>query len=578
MWSSSLISDGQQWLSRRLSRVRRTQSGERVASAEAQALPPRRRTGRVRSWKVHPIVPLEAQKPPSVLCWQLPLTTESLPELAAAWTVPATDMLPEPCAGTVLACDTLPESFGALGAVTVPTTGMRSECPSVQTADALPEVFIAGTFPTIDTLPEYSKAWTADALPEFMSVGTVATSDSLPEHPGVWTADALLEVASSGTAPSTDTLPEYPRVRTADTLPEVQAQDRGGDSKSECKSCTEAGHESLPKALLEAAIQEVSQVLPWVPGQFETVETLQKSALCHGRVDLMRNVWEGGFAVVKRLPSSFSKSGAAEFESANPDAPERPWFDLGLTRYLNGLGFPYACEALGAYQDEVHTYFATVCATGGDLFAWSQQAPCPGPRREAAMQPIAEQVLTAVRWLHDLGISHRDISLENVVLDPREGERMQVKLIDFGMATLSRRCYKGKLFGNPSYCAPEMYLAKEYDAFLSDAFAVGVLIYCLAASIYPWASTRPGDCSFFTVYCTLGFRRLLQQQKLQECRGLCLAEIFSDPLIVSLQGLLAPLPNNRLTLGERAWDAGRPRPSILSMQWPWPREAPRQRT
>lgn len=53
------------------------------------------------------------------------------------------------------------------------------------------------------------------------------------------------------------------------------------------------------------------------------------------------------------------------------------------------------------------------------------------------MMPLVAQIFSAVRWLHNLGIAHRDISLENILLaGPSEGAR--VKIIDFGLATLTR--------------------------------------------------------------------------------------------------------------------------------------------
>lgn len=61
-----------------------------------------------------------------------------------------------------------------------------------------------------------------------------------------------------------------------------------------------------------------------------------------------------------------------------------------------------------------------------------------------------------------------------------EGRAMlvQVKLVDFGMASLSREC-RG-VCGKRSYVAPEQYLNGEHDGFLSDSFALGVCLFSLA--------------------------------------------------------------------------------------------------
>lgn len=75
--------------------------------------------------------------------------------------------------------------------------------------------------------------------------------------------------------------------------------------------------------------------------------------------------------------------------------------------------------------------------------------PSPGVQRELLIRPVASDLLDAVRWLHDLGVAHRDLSMENVLLAREEGG-LRPKLIDFGMATLSRET-RGEV---PRACGP----------------------------------------------------------------------------------------------------------------------------
>lgn len=425
--------------------------------------------------------------------------------------------------------------------------------------------------------------WLSRKVNRVMKIRTGQRSSSCPRSMRVSPDDSmdslealkqqLCPVVCWQDVPTFDTLPECPDSSRAHTLPDILQDWDDSDSESSLCGELQLNHAPSVRKMVATCVQEVSAVLPWVPGQYQMVGTLQQpSQQGSARVDLMRNMMEGGFVVVKSMPISFSKTGAMEYQRAHPGAREQPWADLAIVRHLNRLGFPHVCEAIGAYQDSQHSYFVTSCATGGDLCSWRLDAPRPGPQREAEMRPIARQVIRAVRWLHDLDICHRDICMENLVLHENPDGSMQVKLTGFGAATLSRRCSQ-EVRGKPAYQAPELHLAKGYDAFLSDAFAVGVALFTLAANEHPWRSTRPGECSTFGFCSTFGLRKMMQERKLRQCGGSCVAEVLSPQLVELLQGLLALQPRRRLTLGELAWGTSCIRQSVRSMGWMRPQDA-----
>jgi len=110
--------------------------------------------------------------------------------------------------------------------------------------------------------------------------------------------------------------------------------------------------------------------------------------------------------------------------------------------------------------------------------------------------------------------------------------------------------------GNKSYQAPEMHTAISYDAFLSDAFAAGVLVYTLLLKDYPFQSTVPGVCKSFEFVNTYGFQKFCLRRK---ARGsdLKIVDSTSAPLLELLEGLLSYDPKRRLTFGEEQWTDGR---------------------
>jgi len=351
---------------------------------------------------------------------------------------------------------------------------------------------------------------------------------------------------------------------TIDTLP-VLADARQTSSQDSDFGVDEDAwlvHKVESRMLVEEANTAV-----WHPENFQMVKTLQAAPRNQGQVDLMKDLGRGSFVAVKRMPNAWVTTGHAEFAAAYPDSIERPWFDIGLVKLLHAEGFPYICQPHGVFRDHEHTYVAASFATHGDLFSYLEQGPRPGIEREDMIRPIVRQALTAVRWLHDLGIAHRDLSLENILLTEGEDGHPAVKLIDFGAAALTQECSKPS--GKPSYTAPEMFLDDCYDAFLSDDFALGVLVFSLAACTYPWNSSRPGACKVFDFVRAHGVMPYFGRRKVGMGDSRRLSEAFSAPLADLIAGLLAIQPEERMTIGERVWgglEAPR-RPSAPSMAW-----------
>ena len=92
-------------------------------------------------------------------------------------------------------------------------------------------------------------------------------------------------------------------------------------------------------------------------------------------------------------------------------------------------------------------------------------------------------MLNALDYCHQRCIAHRDIKLENVLLD----ERRNVKLIDFGFSTCVPNDKKIRLFcGTPSYMAPEIVKRTEFTGPPADIWATGVLLYALLCGTFPY--------------------------------------------------------------------------------------------
>jgi eukaryotic-like serine/threonine-protein kinase len=113
-----------------------------------------------------------------------------------------------------------------------------------------------------------------------------------------------------------------------------------------------------------------------------------------------------------------------------------------------------------------------------------------GPLDVTRAVDILEQMCAALTRAHDLGVIHRDLKSDNIMLTVQGGRKDFVKILDFGLAALARDARlapKGAVFGTPEYMAPEQ--ARGEDATnLCDLYALGVLFFEMVTGELPFRS------------------------------------------------------------------------------------------
>lgn len=127
----------------------------------------------------------------------------------------------------------------------------------------------------------------------------------------------------------------------------------------------------------------------------------------------------------------------------------------------------------------------------GDLFDFIQKSQGREILTEEVGRFFLKQILKAVEYLHENNIIHRDIKLENILID----EDFNLILSDFG---LSSRVQRGQMLedyiGTSTYMAPEIVQQQKYYGQSSDLFAVGVILFCMMVGTYPFQNqAQPTD-------------------------------------------------------------------------------------
>lgn len=103
---------------------------------------------------------------------------------------------------------------------------------------------------------------------------------------------------------------------------------------------------------------------------------------------------------------------------------------------------------------------------------------------------IFKQIVETVSYLARVGIYHRDIKDENLVID----RDYKVKLIDFGSAVWERDPaqpgrYK-EFFGTTAYASPEIITGRTYLASEAEVWSLGILLCILVTGESPFASPK----------------------------------------------------------------------------------------
>jgi serine/threonine protein kinase len=115
---------------------------------------------------------------------------------------------------------------------------------------------------------------------------------------------------------------------------------------------------------------------------------------------------------------------------------------------------------------------------------------------EKVCKKIFSQLIKGIEYLHKNNIYHRDIKMENLLID----DKLNLKIIDFGFSTCSSKSKMLNFFcGTPSYMPPEIILKKDYLGPNADIWSVGILLYTLLCGAFPFRGKINYNCLFIFI-------------------------------------------------------------------------------
>jgi len=204
-----------------------------------------------------------------------------------------------------------------------------------------------------------------------------------------------------------------------------------------------------------------------------------------------KQVGQGAYATVRFAlhKDSGKKVAIKVYEKYKLLDPQRRKSVRREVRLMERMNHANIVNFIDALDTPKQIYIVMEFLSGGSLHSFLKKRTC---RRleEPQARRLFVQVGDGLKYCHDRHIVHRDIKLENLLLD----ENQNVKIIDFGFSTIIPPGRKLKIFcGTPSYMAPEIVARKEYSGFCADIWAIGVLLYAMLCGCFPFKGANDRD-------------------------------------------------------------------------------------
>jgi len=358
---------------------------------------------------------------------------------------------------TLLAQDRRPATAGVGGSASTPLLPTSNKSPSLKSASTWASHVLAPQLRAPSSSCGLGSAFRASSS-GLSGASTTASSNSSASSSKYQAQLGSTSSSSGGSSSSAFSTPVKPaqRVRKA-SISHIQTQ-FGADAKSgrrQIEACRDvAEFYVLGKTVMPSCHHDMEI-------RFATKKANQRSVVIK----------------VRRKPDSFSSS-----------REEQEWRDS--TEMVMNLPYcPCIARVEEVLEDDDGYYVVMEKVSGLDL---AESLQDEGGLSTENVKEVLRQLITAVAELHAAGCIHKDLKLENVMLDRESlsaastAPGTPVKIIDFD--TVEDWCPKSPkattVLGTDQYIAPEAYDGNYSPA--SDIFAVGVIAYYLLTGYFPF--------------------------------------------------------------------------------------------
>ncbi|XP_051551165.1 NUAK family SNF1-like kinase 2 [Myxocyprinus asiaticus] len=199
------------------------------------------------------------------------------------------------------------------------------------------------------------------------------------------------------------------------------------------------------------------------------------------RYDFLETLGKGTYGRVKKATDRSGRTVAIKSIHKDKIKDEQDWIHIRREiEIMSSLSHPHIISIYEVFENKDKIVIVMEYASKGDLYDYISDRQTI---TETEARHFFRQIVSAVHYCHRNGIVHRDLKLENILLDSNGN----IKIADFGLSNL----YQGDKFlqtycGSPLYASPEIVNGRPYRGPEVDCWSLGVLLYTLIHKAMPF--------------------------------------------------------------------------------------------